>query len=70
MSKIKIASAQYLPVWEDPEKTIEVIESLIAKSDLKDVSLLIFPEMSLTGFTMNSKKFAEEMDGVSYLYFM
>ncbi len=70
MSKTKIALAQYSPVWEDPEKTIEVIESLIGKSDLTDVSLLIFPEMSLTGFTMNSKKFAEEMDGVSFLYFM
>jgi len=70
MSKIKIALVQYSPVWEDPEKTIKVIESLIEKSDLRDVSLMIFPEMSLTGFTMNSQKFAEEMDGVSYLYFM
>ena len=70
MSKLKIALVQYSPVWEAPEKTIEVIESLIEKSDLRDVSLLIFPEMSLTGFTMNSKKFAEEIDCVSFLYFM
>ncbi|MCF6269135.1 MAG: hypothetical protein L3J41_05465 [Melioribacteraceae bacterium] len=70
MSIIKIALVQYSPVWEDPVKTIEVIESLIEKSDLTDVSLLIFPEMALTGFTMNSKIFAEEMDGVSFLYFM
>lgn len=70
MSKIKIALVQYSPIWEDPAKTIDVVESLIEKSDLTDVSLLIFPEMSLTGFTMNSKKFAEEMDGVSFQFFM
>ena len=70
MSKIKIALVQYSPVWEDSERTIEVIESLIEQSDLTDVSLMIFPEMSLTGFTINSEKFAEEMDGVSFLYFM
>lgn len=70
MSKLKIALVQYSPTWEDPAKTIEIIELLIEKSDLRDVSILIFPEMSLTGFTMNSKKFAEEMDGVSFCYFM
>ncbi len=70
MSKLKIALVQYAPVWENHEKTIEVIESLIEKSNLTDVSLLIFPEMSLTGFTMNSEKLAEEMDGISFNYFM
>lgn len=69
-SKVRIGLVQYAPVWENPEKTINVIESIIVNSNLADVSLLIFPEMSLTGFTMNSKKFAEEIDGVSYLYFM
>ena len=67
---MKVALLQYSPKWEDPNETIEIIESLIAKSDLADVSLLVFPEMSLTGFTMNSQKFAEEMDGVSFRYFM
>ena len=67
---MKVALLQYSPEWESPNKTIETIESLIEKSDLTDVSLLIFPEMSLTGFTMNSKNFAEEMDGVSFRYFM
>ena len=70
MSKIKVALVQYAPVWENHEKTIDVIETLIEKNDLSGVSLLIFPEMSLTGFTMNSRMFAEEMDGVSFTYFM
>lgn len=70
MNKIKVALLQYSPEWENPGKTIEKLDLLIESSDLTDVSLLIFPEMSLTGFTMNSNKFAEEMDGVSYNYFM
>ncbi len=67
---MKIGLVQYSPVWENPTSTIEKIEKLIESSNLLDTSLLVFPEMSLTGFTMNSKKFAEEMDGVSFQYFM
>ncbi len=61
---------QYSPVWESPSKTIDIIDSLIKATDLREASLLVFPEMSLTGFTMNSQKFAEEIDGVSFQYFM
>ncbi len=67
---MKIGLVQYSPVWESPNSTIEKIEKLIDSSDLRETSLLVFPEMSLTGFTINSKKFAEEMDGVSFQYFM
>ncbi|MBU0474546.1 MAG: hydrolase [Bacteroidetes bacterium] len=67
---MKIGLIQYSPVWENPKETIKIIEALITSVDLSDVSLLIFPEMSLTGFTMSSKIFAEEIDGVSFTYFM
>jgi predicted amidohydrolase len=70
MNKIKIALLQYSPIWEEPAKTIKTIDLLIEENDLSNVSLLIFPEMSLTGFTMNSQKFAEDMDGISFQYFM
>ena len=67
---MNIGLVQYSPKWENPIGTIEQIEKLIEVSDLRETSLLVFPEMSLTGFTMNSKKFAEEMDGISFQYFM
>ena len=67
---MKIGLVQYSPEWENPNSTIEKIEKLIESSDLRETSLLVFPEMSLTGFTMNPQKFAEEMDGVSFRYFM
>ncbi|MCP5064679.1 MAG: hydrolase, partial [Ignavibacteriae bacterium] len=34
-----------------------------------DADLLVFPEMTLTGFTMNSEKHAETTDGISFQYF-
>jgi len=70
MSKLKIGLVQYSPVWEDPESTIREIDTLLNSHNLKDVDLLIFPEMSLTGFTSKSHKFAEELDGISFKYFI
>lgn len=67
---MKIGLVQYSPAWENPNETIEKLDSIIENTNLKDISLLIFPEMSLTGFTMSSKQFAEEIDGVSFTYFM
>lgn len=70
MSKLKIGLVQYSPVWEEPELTIQKIDKLLDSYNLKDIDLLVFPEMSLTGFTSESQKFAEELDGVSFRYFM
>lgn len=67
---MKVGLVQYSPIWENPNETINKLENLVTMTDLTDVDLLIFPEMSLTGFTMNSKIFAEEMDGISFIYFM
>jgi len=66
---MKLGLVQYSPVWENPEENILEIESLI-KSANKNFDLLIFPEMTLTGFTMNSEKFAEEIDGIGTQYFL
>lgn len=65
---MKIALCQYSPVWENPEANIEKINFLV--HNLENVELLIFPEMTLTGFTMNAKKFAEDVDGISYKFFI
>ncbi len=64
---MKIGLVQYNPVWENKEANKKKITELI--SDLKDINLFVFPEMSLTGFTMNSEKFAEGIQGDSYRFF-
>jgi predicted amidohydrolase len=65
--KIKIGLVQYNPVWEDKDVNQEKIKSLLEQSSGLD--LLIFPEMTLTGFTMKSNDFAEELEGESYSFF-
>jgi predicted amidohydrolase len=66
-NKLKIGLVQYSPVWEDKNLSIEKIKKLVESSS--DINLLIFPEMTLTGFTMKSKDFAEDIEGESYLFF-
>jgi len=65
---MKIGLIQYSPVWEDKELNKEKLTSLL-QEEVEDVDLLIFPEMTLTGFTMRSKKYAEKLDGESFNYF-
>ncbi|MCX7876658.1 MAG: hypothetical protein N2321_10900 [Melioribacteraceae bacterium] len=65
---MKIGICQYSPVWENPEYSIKIIKSLLENYNQTD--LLIFPEMTLTGFTMNAKNFAEDIDGKTFNFFM
>ncbi len=64
---MKIGLVQYSPEWENKTENKNKINNLIDGID--DVSLFIFPELTLTGFTMNSKEFCEEMNGESFNYF-
>ncbi|MFA3781713.1 carbon-nitrogen family hydrolase [Melioribacteraceae bacterium 4301-Me] len=66
---MKIGLVQYNPEWEDPSKNIIKIDRLLSEVNTK-TDLLIFPEMTLTGFTMHAEKFAEEIDGISTRYFI
>ncbi|HSP86734.1 MAG TPA: carbon-nitrogen family hydrolase, partial [Ignavibacteriaceae bacterium] len=59
---------QYNPSWEDKNKNQEKILSLLEKEPPQN-SLLIFPEMTLTGFSMNTEKLSEERDGESFKFF-
>lgn len=65
---MKIGLVQYNPVWENKEANKQKLNSLL-KDAAGDIDLLIFPEMSLTGFTMKSEEFAEGLQGESFNYF-
>lgn len=65
--KLKIGLFQYSPVWEDKSASIDKIRKIAVNSNKLD--LIIFPEMTLTGFTMNSEKFSEDLTGESYNFF-
>ena len=64
---MKIVLVQYNPIWEDKESNKKKILQLL--NGLKDVELIVFPEMSLTGFTMKSNEMAEGIQGESFRYF-
>lgn len=66
---MKISLFQYSPEWENVEENISIIESILTRN-VADEDIIIFPEMTLTGFTMESKKFAEEIDGTGTKYFI
>lgn len=66
---MKLSLIQFSPAWEDPSKSIESLNEILEKK-VTDEEVLIFPEMSLTGFSVKSKELAEEIDGPSTRYFM
>ena len=64
---MKIAFVQSHIVWEDKSTNISKLEKVI--SDNPDVELFLLPEMSFTGFSMNTGKTAdhrEETKGINY----
>ncbi|WP_439129698.1 amidohydrolase [Polaribacter sp.] len=63
-NELKIVGIQADLVWENPKKNIAFFKDSI--NHLKtDVDLVVLPEMFATGFTMQPKKVAEEMNGFS-----
>ncbi len=65
---MKIGLVQYNPAWENKEENKIKIYSLLG--DMKaNADLLIFPEMTLTGFTMQAGKYSEPIEGDSYKFF-
>jgi len=65
---LKIALVQYSPVWENRESSQKKITVFLENLE-KDVSLIIFPELTLTGFTMRSRRFGEGIDGHTVNFF-
>jgi predicted amidohydrolase len=66
---VKVALVQYSQVWQAKEKNREKILQRLNSGMLNDVSAIIFPELTLTGYTMYSKKFAEKLDDQSVTFF-
>lgn len=67
LQKMKIALIQYNPVWENKFDSMSKINRMT--ENLSEIDLLIFPEMTLTGFSMNSKNLSEKIDGETFQFF-
>jgi predicted amidohydrolase len=64
---MRISLIQYSPLWEDKEGNKGRLRTLLNQSEPAD--LLIFPEMSLTGFSMRSDHLNEDLNGDSFNFF-
>lgn len=65
---MNISLVQFNPVWQNKKESQDRILKIL--SDYKDrADAFIFPEMTLTGFTMKAEKFAEELSGESFRFF-
>jgi len=67
--KINVGLCQYAIAWEDKTASKAVIDSLIQSTfngKAQDPNWLIFPEMSLTGFSMNSAITALTLSDIKY----
>jgi predicted amidohydrolase len=64
---MKIALFQYNPAWENKEVNKQKILSMI--TGVEGIELVVFPEMTLTGFTMKSKEMSETIEGESFRFF-
>lgn len=56
---MKIALAQTDIMWEDKKANLDAAETFIKRAAEEKVKLILFPEMSLTGFTMNIEVLGE-----------
>ncbi len=53
---LRIALCQYEIIWEDKERNQKKIESFIEQAKQQQGDMILLPEMSLTGFSMNVEK--------------
>lgn len=57
---MKAALAQMDIIWEEKEKNEKKAEDMIKEAKKERADFILFPEMSLTGFSMNVQKIGEE----------
>ena len=64
MDKLTISGIQFDIVWEDKDANFHKLESIL-RDIPSGTDIVVLPEMFTTGFTMNSIKLAETMQGKS-----
>ena len=65
---LRVAAVQHDIVWEDPETNFQKLRPQITEAANEGGQLVVLSEMFSTGFTMNSAKCAEALDGASHQF--
>lgn len=66
---MKIVTVSLNQIWEDKESNIRQIKDLMLDISQIHPDLVIFPEMTLTGFTMNAETMSEDLEQSSTISF-
>ena len=61
--ELRIVLVQENVQWEDKRANLDHLQNRLAS--LKEVDIVVLPEMFTTGFSMNTKELAEDMSGES-----
>ena len=56
---MRLALAQTEPLWEDKEGNFRAALKFLEQAREKGADLILFPEMSMTGFSMHPEKIGE-----------
>lgn len=59
---MRVALGQLDMAWEDKESSLQKAEEMISEAAESGCDMIVFPEMSFTGFSMNLKKIGENAD--------
>ncbi|MFC2113805.1 amidohydrolase [Bacteroidota bacterium] len=70
MQNLTAALLQADLVWEDKQANLSKFEHMIAHDVPDGIDLIVLPEMFTTGFSMNSEKLAEPVDGPAVKWMM
>lgn len=65
---MKIALTDMDIVWENREANKEICKKMTEEASQKGADLILFPEMTLTGFSMNTEKICDK-DGETIAFF-
>lgn len=65
---MKIALSVMNQVWENKQANLNTCIELAERACKHQADILIFPEMTLTGFTLNTQSIAEESDSSASLH--
>jgi predicted amidohydrolase len=65
---LKFALIQFAPFFENKKTSAEYLRQLLSRLN-QTVDMIVFPEMTLTGFTMRAQKYAETMSETSIQFF-
>lgn len=68
-NKIQIAICSLNQIWEDKERNKVRIEKIVKIAKNNNTNLVIFPEMTLTGYSLNNDKIGEDIKNSETLQF-